>query len=135
MNTEQIAAVEQCAARSLAHEIDFAKVLRTLAKAGVERYHADYCRGELTYYWPTGQSHVVAASHAAAPLGDPFVAHDVEASVRQSQRGEHTYADFVRKTMAAGCVGYFVQITGRRVSYFGRRGECHEEIIPAVVFE
>ncbi len=32
--------------------------------------------------------------------------------------------------MAAGCVGYFVQITGRRVIYFGRSGESHVEQFP-----
>jgi uncharacterized protein YbcV (DUF1398 family) len=50
--------------------------------------------------------------------------------VRQSQRNEHTYLDFIRKTMAAGCVGYFVQITGRRAIYFGRNGESHVELFP-----
>jgi hypothetical protein len=29
--------------------------------------------------------------------------------------------------MAAGCVGYFVQIAGRRAIYFGRNGEFHVE--------
>ena len=32
--------------------------------------------------------------------------------------------------MAAGCVGYFVQIAGRRVLYFGRRGEIYTELFP-----
>jgi len=32
--------------------------------------------------------------------------------------------------MAAGCVGYFVQIMGRCVIYFGRKGESHVEHFP-----
>lgn len=55
---------------------------------------------------------------------------DVVAAVQQSQRGEHSYRDVIRKTMAAGCVGYFVQITGRRVIYFGRGGDFHIECFP-----
>lgn len=35
--------------------------------------------------------------------------------------------------MAAGCVGYFVQITGQQVLYFGRNGECHIELFPAAI--
>ena len=50
--------------------------------------------------------------------------------MRQSQRNEHAYADFVRKTMAAGCVGYFVHIAGRHAVYFGRKGEQHVERFP-----
>ncbi len=49
----------------------------------------------------------------------------------ESQRGEHSYGDFLRKTMAAGCVGYFVQIAGRRALYFGRNGESHVELFPS----
>jgi len=33
--------------------------------------------------------------------------------------------------MAAGCVGYFVQIAGRRALYFGRNGESHVELFPS----
>jgi hypothetical protein len=36
----------------------------------------------------------------------------------------------VKQTIAAGCVGYFVQITGRQVIYFGRKGEMHIERFP-----
>lgn len=59
-----------------------------------------------------------------------FASSSIEAAVRQSQRHEHTYLDFVSKTMAAGCVGYFVQITGRRVIYFGRNGDSQVEHFP-----
>ena len=55
----------------------------------------------------------------------------IVAAIRQSQRGEHTFADFVRKTTAAGCVGYFVQIHGRRAIYFGRNGDEHVEMFPS----
>jgi hypothetical protein len=40
-------------------------------------------------------------------------------------------ADFVRKTIAAGCVGCFVHIAGRHAVYFGRQGESHIEPFPA----
>jgi uncharacterized protein YbcV (DUF1398 family) len=130
MNPQTIATIESTVRASLAAEIAFPEVIARLAAVNVERYHCDYSRGEITYYLPTGESHVVAAAHESHPTGAEFRAEEVAASVRRSQRGDHTYRDFVRETMAAGCVGYFVQITGRRVIYFGRNGDSHVEHFP-----
>ncbi len=40
------------------------------------------------------------------------------------------HLDFIRTTMSAGCVGYFVQIMGRCVICLGRKGESHVEHFP-----
>jgi uncharacterized protein YbcV (DUF1398 family) len=68
--------------------------------------------------------------HAPAPVAEAFSASAVEASVRQAQRGEIKYPQFVKQTAKAGCIGYFVQITGKHVQYFGRNGEVHTEWFP-----
>jgi len=130
MNVEQKQAIENCLALSLAGEIQFPEVVARLTAIGVERYHADYSRQEVTYYVTSGETLVAPAEHAAEPIGQAFDASAVAAAVGQSQRGEHTYREFLRKTMAAGCVGYFVQLTGRRVIYFGRNGDSHVEHFP-----
>lgn len=130
MNDHQIAIARQCAVGATEGTLNFPQILELLRSIDVERYHADYSRQEITYYLTTGASLVVPVPHEDHPTAMAFDATAVEQSVRQSQRGEHTYLDFVRKTMAAGCVGYFVLITGFRVSYFGRGGECHTELIP-----
>ncbi len=130
MNPQQAQVINECVRGSLAGELTFPQVVGRLAASGVERYHADYSRQEITYYLPDGDSLVVAAPHEPHATAAAFSAPGVEAAVRQSQRDEHTYADFVRKTMAAGCVGYFVQISGQRVIYFGRHGESHTEHFP-----
>lgn len=122
--------IREAASLSLAGKIEFPELVGRLIAIGVERYHADYCRDEITYYLPTGQSVVVAAPHPPHEIAEEFSASAVESAVRQSQRGDHTYEDFVRKTKAAGCVGYFVQITGRRAIYFGRSGDSHVEHFP-----
>lgn len=131
MNLDQTRVIEGCAQGSLSGEVTFPEVVHRLAGVGVERYHADYSRHEITYYLPDGDSLVVALPHPPEVIAAEFVAAAVEAAVRRSQANEHTYLDFLRKTMAAGCVGYFVQITGRRAIYFGRNGECHVEHFPA----
>lgn len=130
MNAAQAKVMQECAAGALAGELTFPEIVGRLAEIGVERYHADYSRAEITYYLPDGDSLVVASPHPAQDTALEFSAPGVAAAVRQSQQNEHTYLDFIRKTMAAGCVGYFVQITGRCVIYFGRKGESHVEHFP-----
>ncbi len=122
--------MRECAAGSLAGKLTFPEVVGRLSAIGVERYHVDYSRGEITYYLPDGDSLVVATPHEPHATGRAFSAEAVALAVGQSQRNQHSYSDFVRKTMAAGCVGYFVQIMGRRVIYFGRNGDSHTEHFP-----
>jgi uncharacterized protein YbcV (DUF1398 family) len=130
MNQEHITIIQECATLSLEGKISFGDVVRRLMDIGLERYHADYTRQECTYYMPDGQSLVVPVPHDADEIADRFLASAVEASVRQAQRGEIFYPEFVTQTKAAGCVGYFVQITGRQVIYFGRNGDQHIERFP-----
>jgi uncharacterized protein YbcV (DUF1398 family) len=130
MKPEHTAVIQECARASLAGEITFPEVVSRLAAIGVERYHADFTRSEATYYLTDGDSLVVQVPHEPHKIAMEFSPSAVEAAVRQSQRNEHTYVDFVRKTTAAGCVGYFVQITGRRAIYFSRNGDSHTELFP-----
>ena len=108
MNPEQTKAMEMSPG-ALSGELTFPDIVGRLAAIGVERYHADYSRQEITYYLPDGDSLVVAASHPAHATAIEFSSSAVAAAVRQSQLNEHTYLDFIRTTMAAGCVGYFVR--------------------------
>ena len=130
MNAEQTRVMDECVRGALTGELNFPQIVGRLAAIGVERYHADYSRHEITYYTPDGDSYVAPAPHQPHATAVAFSAAAVENAVRQSQRGEHSYAEFVRKTIEAGCVGYFVQITGRRAIYFGRNGDSHVELFP-----
>jgi uncharacterized protein YbcV (DUF1398 family) len=130
MTEQQIAAVEECARLSAAGAIHFGEVIQRLIANGIERCHADYARDETTYYATAGGSCIVPIAVAHGEIADAFSASQVEAGVRQSQRGEIRYPEFTRQAVAAGCVGYFVQITGKCVQYFGRRGEIHTEWFP-----
>jgi uncharacterized protein YbcV (DUF1398 family) len=131
MDQKHATIMQECATLSLAGKITFPDVVRKLAEIGVERYHADYTRHEITYYLPDGDSLVVTLPHHPQPTAGTFSATGIESAIRLIQRGEIVYSEFVRQTMAAGCVGYFVQITGRCAQYFGRNGEVHVEPFPA----
>ena len=130
MTSEQTNVANEVAELSAKGKIHFGEVVGRLMKAGIERYHADYSRKENTYYAPDGGSAVVLMVHGHARIADQFSAVGVEAAVRQAQRGEIMYPEFTRQMLAAGCVGYFVQITGECVQYFGRNGEIHTEWFP-----
>lgn len=130
MNEHQTQVIRECAHGALAGKLTFPEIAGQLAQIGIERYHVDYSRQEITYYSPEGDSIVIATTHPSHETTTQFSASAVADAVRQSQRNEHTYLDFIQKTMSAGCVGYFVQITGRRVIYFGRSGESHVEYFP-----
>lgn len=131
MNRDTQAVLETAAAASIRGTMKFPQIVGMLADAGVERYHADYSRHEKTFYLPDGDSHVTTIAMPVPPVSARFDAAAVEAAIRASQRGACDYPEFVRRTTAAGCVGYFVQITGRRAIYFGRDGETHVEPFPS----
>ena len=128
---DRVAVMTECKEQSLAGTIPFPEVVRRLREAGVERYHVDLTRDETTYYLPCGASHVFAAGARREPVAGPFDAAAIEGAVRASQRGEIGYPEFLRRIMAAGCVGYFTQIAGRRVQYVGRSGDTHVEPFPS----
>jgi uncharacterized protein YbcV (DUF1398 family) len=129
MKQELVAVMHECATRSHEGTITFPEVVRKLAGAGVEWYHTDYLRAEHTYYLPNGETHIEAMGTLPAAAVE-FCDAGVDAAVRSIQRGEIKYVEFVRRTLAAGCVGYFVRIAGRHAIYFGRRGEQHMEPFP-----
>jgi len=73
--------------------------VKNLMAVGVERYHADLLRAVKVYCLPDGESHVVPAK----PLrSGPFRASSSNTS------------SFCERIAAAGCVGYFVSMAGKR---------------------
>ena len=129
MKQETIDVMHECAMRSHQGTITFPEVVGKLAAAGVEWYHTDYLRAEHTYYLPAGETHIETMGSLVS-AAEEFSDAGVDAAVRSIQRGEIQYEEFVRRTLGAGCVGYFVLIAGRHAIYFGRRGEQHLEPFP-----
>jgi uncharacterized protein YbcV (DUF1398 family) len=130
MTADQKKVMKDCVALSLQGKATFGEVVGRLGAIGVERYHTDYSRRENTYYMPDGETFVVAMDHPPVPIADTFSADAIQTAIRDVQRGRIVYPDFVRKTAAAGCVGYFAELAGRRVVYFGRNGDVHVEPFP-----
>jgi len=124
------AVVRECTAGSDEGRMTFPEVLQKLAAVGVERYHADLCRAEKTYYLSEGRSIVVQAEPARGTVAPTFSPDGVSAAVRASQAGAISYARFCERVLEAGCAGYVVSLSGRRVLYFGRTAETYVEPFP-----
>jgi uncharacterized protein YbcV (DUF1398 family) len=122
--------IAECKDLSRQGKITFPEVVRRLSEAGVERYHVDLTRDETTYYLAAGESHVHALHGPAGEVGGSFDAAAVAQAVRASQRGEIIHPEFLARIRAAGCVGYFAQLAGRKVQYIGRTGDIHVEPFP-----
>jgi uncharacterized protein YbcV (DUF1398 family) len=122
--------VLECTKASDEERVSFPEVVKKLIDAGVERYHADLLRSEKTYYLPNGESEVVPNHAVGIVPPREFSAQGVDAAVRAIQAGNIQYKAFCERVAAAGCVGYFVSIAGRRAIYYGRTGDSHVEWFP-----
>ena len=122
--------MDACTADSDAEQATFPHIIGQLMGVGVERYHADLCRGEKTYFLPSGESHVTPCLRIAGEPAAAFSAEQVGAAIRASQAQQIRYREFCRRVMAAGCVGYIVSLAGRRAVYYGRTGDLHVEHFP-----
>jgi uncharacterized protein YbcV (DUF1398 family) len=65
--------------------------------------------------------------NSAGPVAADFDAAALRADILDSQRNGQKYRDFTRRAMKAGAQGYFAFLRGKRVTYFGRRGDQRAE--------
>lgn len=127
MNTE---AMHKALEGSQAGKLRFPEVVGMLIDAGVESYFADLIRGEERFYTPNGETHVEKMSPPPAKVADDFSQSGIVAAIRAAQADEIRYPEFLKRAFAAGTAGYWAFLAGKRVIYFGRKGEFHVEEFP-----
>jgi uncharacterized protein YbcV (DUF1398 family) len=110
--------------------MNFPEVVRKLSAIGCEQYHADLHRREKTYYMPDGESYVRPLDVGSERIGPVFSTDGVVAALRAVQSKEISYPQFLALIVEAGCVGYFVHLTGKRAVYMGRSGDSYVEFFP-----
>jgi uncharacterized protein YbcV (DUF1398 family) len=130
INKEAISIIENCIQESLNGRMTFPQVVNHLKSINVESYHADFRRQEKTYYFPDGTNHPSPLKIPAQTITQEFSATAVQDAIRAIQAGTIDYSIFLERVMAAGCIGYFVFISGKRAIYFGREGDFHVEYFP-----
>lgn len=110
--------------------IHFGQVVANLLAAGVESYGIDYRAGRATYYMPDGETLTLALDLPEIDIANDFSGFGIKAAILGAQRGVVMYPEFKRLSQTAGCVGYTVWLSGRHVTYYGRKGETHVEPFP-----
>lgn len=111
--------------------LTFPQVVGMLTGVGVESYFVDFVHGDDTFYMPDGRTHVEPMTLSKAPIAAEFSPADVSAAIRAAQADTIRYPEIVDRLRMAGVAAYWVFLAGRKVIYFGRRGEFHIEEFPS----
>ena len=111
--------------------IHFGEVVQQMMEVGVESYSVDYRGHSATYYLDNDEALTVTMEATPVPIGQDFDAKALREAIRGAQTGVVMYPEFKRLSMMAGCIGYATWISGRHVTYYGRKGETHVENFPS----
>ena len=117
-------------AETQAGKLIFPEVVRRLLEVGVESYFCDLATGTETFYLSDGKTQVEKFILPLLPVAEEFSSSDLIAAIRGAQADEIRYPEFMRRAAAAGVIAYWAFLTGKKVIYFGRKGECHVEDFP-----
>lgn len=122
--------IHEAMAESQAGRLIFPEVVRRLLASGVESYFVDFARGKMTFYALEDGVHVEKMIVALGAVAGEFSLPGIVAAIRGAQTDTVRYPEFVALATAAGVIGYWVYLTGKKVIYFGRKGEVHVEEFP-----
>jgi uncharacterized protein YbcV (DUF1398 family) len=122
--------IHEVLAESQAGRLIFPEVVRRLLEAGVESYFCDLATGEETFYMRDGKTHMERMILPLAPVAEEFSSSELVAAIRGAQTDTIRYPEFMKRSAAAGVIAYWAFLTGKKVIYFGRKGEFHVEEFP-----
>jgi uncharacterized protein YbcV (DUF1398 family) len=122
--------IHEVLAQTQAGELIFPEVVRRLLEVGVESYFCDLATGQETFYMSDGQAHVEKMILPLVPVAEQFSSTGIVAAIRGAQTDTIRYPEFMKRSAAAGVIAYWAFLTGKKVIYFGRKGEIHVEEFP-----
>ena len=123
-------AIHEAAIATQQGKMTFPQVVQQLLAAGVESYRVDFATAEKTHYLADGTTVTVPMILEPGPIAADFNGAGLVAAIRGAQADTVRYPEFVKRSTAAGVIGYWAFLTGKRVIYFGRKGEQHIEEFP-----
>jgi uncharacterized protein YbcV (DUF1398 family) len=129
MNTN---AMHEVMTRTQTGQMTFKEVVSRLLEVGVESYFVDFAAGKEVFYLSDGQTHEEKMVLPETPVAKDFSSAALQDAIRGAQNDTIRYPEFVKRSTAAGVVGYWAFLAGKRVIYFGRQGESHIELFPGV---
>jgi uncharacterized protein YbcV (DUF1398 family) len=122
--------IQAVMAETQAGKLVFSEVVRRLLEIGVESYFCDLAAGTETFYMRDGQTHAEKMTLPMAPIAEEFSQSGLLTAIRGAQADAIRYPEFAKRSAAAGVIAYWAFLTGRKVIYFGRKGESHTEDFP-----
>jgi uncharacterized protein YbcV (DUF1398 family) len=128
MNTS---AIHEVLEDSQAGKLIFPEVVRRMLDAGVESYFIDLACGIETFYLIDGSTHIERTALPLLPIAEEFSPTAVVAAIRAAQADKIRYPEFKKRSASAGVTAYWAFLTGKKVIYFGRKGEFHVEEFPS----
>jgi uncharacterized protein YbcV (DUF1398 family) len=111
-------------------KLTFPQVVKGLLEVGVESYFVDFAAKQKTHYLSDGTTHTVPMILEPGPIAAEFDSAALVTAIRGAQADTVRYPEFVKRSTAAGVIGYWAFLTGKKVIYFGRKGEQHIEEFP-----
>jgi uncharacterized protein YbcV (DUF1398 family) len=122
--------IHQVMTETQAGKLIFPKVVRRLLEVDVESYFCDLAPLEETFYMRDGKTHSQKMTLPAESIAEEFSSSELVAAIRGAQTDTIRYPEFFKRSAAAGVIAYWAFLTGKKVIYFGRRGEFHIEEFP-----
>ena len=111
-------------------KMTFPQVVGRLLEVGVESYLVDFAARRKTFYLADWATHTEPMTLEPGPVAGEWNGAALVAAIRGAQADTVRYPEFVQRSRAAGVVGYWAFLTGKRVTYLGRKGEQHIEVFP-----
>lgn len=122
--------IQEVATATQQGKMTFPEVVKGLLEVGVESYFVDFAARQKTHYQADGNTHAVPMILEPGPIAAEFNRVELVAAIRGAQADTVRYPEFVKRATAAGVIGYWAFLTGKKVIYFGRKGEQHIEEFP-----
>jgi uncharacterized protein YbcV (DUF1398 family) len=130
MGTNVSREIHEVMEASQAGKLIFPEVVRRLMEAGVESYFCDLAAMQETFYMRDGAPYVEKMTLAVAAIAEEYSSTGLIAAIRGAQTDTVRYPEFAKRSAEAGVIGYWAFLTGKKVIYFGRKGEFHVEEFP-----
>src|SRR5579872_1138575 len=118
----QTRVIHEAMVESQAGRLIFPEVVGRLLASGVESYFVDFAKGEMTFYALDGTIHIEKLIVPLTAVAGEFSSSGIVAAILGAQTDTVRYPEFVTLATAAGVIGYWVFLTGKKVIYFGRKG-------------
>ena len=122
--------IHELAAATQQGKATFPQVVKGLLEVGVESYLVDFAARRKNHYLADGSTESVDMILEPGPIAAEFDDAALVAAIRGAQADTVRYPEFVKRATSAGVIGYWAFLTGKRVIYFGRKGEQHIEEFP-----